>query len=96
MIDAIWANANLTGQQLAPLAGGEFGFDEKSVRWLDGYIERLRLSGGFGELVDKNRLISVFGSFLGECIVRCHGGAWAERDGHWCVAFDERNCAYLT
>jgi hypothetical protein len=36
----------------------------------------------------------VFGSFLGECIVRCYGGTWKQHDGVWCVAFDEKNVAF--
>jgi hypothetical protein len=35
-------------------------------------------------------LISVFGSFLGECIVRCYGGEWTtDADGNWSVRIGE-------
>lgn len=88
------ANAEMTIQQLRPLSGIDFGYNGESVAWLEGYLERLRQSGGLDSEDMKHRLTGVFGSFLGECIIRCHGGAWAQRAGGWCVAFDETNAAF--
>ena len=55
----------------------------------------MRDSGEFEDAEAKTKLISVFGSFLGECIVRCYGGAWKQHEsGVWCVAFNEDNIAF--
>ena len=80
----------------SPLSGIDFGYTQESVKWLEGYIERLRISGEFENAETKTKLISVFGSFLGECIVRCYGGTWKIDDdaGVWCVAFNGDNMAF--
>ena len=90
MEEHIRANAEMVIEELRPLSSIDFGYTEESVEWLEGYIERLRNSGEFDSVETKNRLISVFGSYLGECIVRCYGGTWKEHgEGDWCVAFDD-------
>jgi hypothetical protein len=68
--------------------GVPLGYDESGVRWLDGYIERLRNTPGFP---NHDRLIAVFGAYLGECIIRCYGGSWDLVDDNWAVRFDEKN-----
>jgi len=94
MEENIRANAELVIQQVRSLSGSDVGYTQESVKWLEGYIERLRTSGAFESEDTKNKLTSVFGSFLGECIVRCYGGTWKQRDGVWCVAFDDKNIAF--
>ncbi len=94
MDEHLQANAAMTIQQLRPLSGIDFGYNGESVAWLEGYLERLRQSGGLDSEDLKDGLTGVFGSFLGECIIRCHGRAWAQRDGGWCVAFDGKNAVY--
>ena len=94
MVEHIEANAEMTIQQLRPLSRMDFGYDRESVEWLENYIERLRRSGEFQAEATKDRLTSVFGSFLGECIIRCYGGVWTQREGVWCVAFDGDNVAF--
>lgn len=94
MIEHIKANAEMVIQQMRPLSGTDFGYTRESVEWLEGYIERLRQSGKFEAGATKDKLASVFGSFLGECIVRCYGGNWTERGGVWCVTFEGDNVAY--
>ena len=81
-------------QELRPLSGIDFGYTQESVEWLQGYIERMRNSGEFDSVDFKNKLISVFGSFLGECIVRCYGGTWKQHESGWCVAFNDDNMAF--
>jgi hypothetical protein len=81
-------------EQLGSLRGQDFGYTQDSVEWLEGYIERLRNSGEFDSAESKNRLTSVFGSFLGECIVRCYDGKWTQHDGVWCVAFSDGDMAF--
>jgi hypothetical protein len=86
MIDKIQANARMTIEQLRPLSKIDFGYNAESVKWLEGYIERMRASGQFENEATKDKLISVFGSFLGECLVHCYGGAWTDvREGSWSV-----------
>jgi hypothetical protein len=95
MEEQIRANAEMVVQELRPLSGIDFGYTAESVEWLQGYIERLRTSGEFDNVDVKNKLISVFGSFLGECVVRCHGGAWKlHESGVWCVAFNNEDMSF--
>ena len=95
MEELIRANAEMVVQQLRPLSGIDFGYTRESVEWLEGYIERLRISGEFENVETKDKLTSVFGSFLGECIIRCYGGAWKQDEsGMWCVAFTDDNIAF--
>jgi hypothetical protein len=90
------ANAELVLRELREIAGADFGYTEESVKWLEGYIERLRESAEFEGPETKTRLISVFGSFLGECVIRCYGGTWKLHDeiGAWCVALKEGGFAF--
>lgn len=94
MEEHIKANAEMVVQQLRPLSGIDFGYTQESVEWLEGYIERLRSSGEFESVEMKDKLTSVFGSFLGECIVRCYGGTWRQHEEGWTVAFDDNNVAF--
>ena len=90
--EKIRANAEMVIQQLRPLSGMDFGYNAESVHWLQGYLERLRPEENFE--ARKEKFSSVFGSFLGECIIRCHGGHWDTRDGMTCIVFDDQNAAY--
>jgi hypothetical protein len=94
MEEHIKANAELVLQQLRQLRGVDSGYTQESVEWLEGYIERLRQSAEVGDDETKNTLISVFGSFLGECIARSYGGTWRQHEGVWCVAFNNDNMAF--
>lgn len=94
MQETIKANAELAIRHLSALNEGKFSYDEASVRWLDDYIERLRSSGEFSDTQKREKLLSVFGSYLGECIIVSHGGEWVQKEGLWCVSFDKNNCAY--
>ena len=87
-------NADLVVAQLGAESGLErFGFDAPSVAWVEGFIERQRVrEDASPELVE--RLVSVLGSYLGECVVRSHGGRWSCGDDGWCVAFDEKNAVF--
>ena len=43
----------------------------------------------------KDKLVSVFGSYLGECLVHCYDGTWKEHvEGDWCVAFENGTRAF--
>lgn len=91
MVDRIRANAELVVSVAARELGESVGYDEAGVRWLDGYIQRQHEQG---DPTIRDGLVSTLGSFLGECIVRSFGGAWAEIDGSWCVRFDDGNAAF--
>lgn len=94
MLEDIKANAEMVVRELRPISGIDFGYTRESVEWLEGYIERLRNSGAFESAEMKEKGISVFGSFLGECIVRCYGGTWQQHEGTWCVAFSGSDLAF--
>ncbi|MDR3055711.1 MAG: hypothetical protein LBU53_09975 [Zoogloeaceae bacterium] len=66
----------------------ELNYDEESVRWLDGYIERIRLKADEHQRQGHTNLI---GSFLGECIIRNIGGQWARYDGMICIMHNKDN-----
>jgi len=94
MEERIRANAEMVLEQMRSLRGSDSEYTQESVEWLEGYIERLRKSGEFDSVESRSRLTSVFGSFLGECIVRCYGGAWTQHEGEWCVAFSDGDMAF--
>ena len=93
MEDKIRQNAELVVAQMRPLCGFEFGYDAPSVAWLDGFIERQRARADQTP-EGVNGLVNVLGSYLGECIIRCHGGRWEQEDGQWRVGFGADNAAY--
>ncbi|MEI9899059.1 MAG: hypothetical protein WDN31_01880 [Hyphomicrobium sp.] len=64
-------------RELAHASGMQFGYDQESVAWVEGFIERQR-----AEFPDTSRgLVSVLGSYLGEAIIEAVPGAdWAEDD----------------
>jgi hypothetical protein len=72
--------------------GVQLAFDSDSVRWLDGYIERIRPA------LDESQiqpLSNTIGAFLGECIIANYGGSWRQSDdGNWGVYFDDKNAVY--
>ena len=93
--DKIRANAELVIQSLGPISdlGERFGYNRESIAWVEGFIERQRSRPDI-KPEEIERLISVIGSFLGECIIRHYGGEWREDDGSIGVFFDASNGAY--
>ena len=94
MEEQIRANAEMVVGELGKLSGKELGYTEEGVEWLEGYIERLRNSAEFEDAEIRKKLTGMFGCFLGECIVRQYGGAWAQHEGVWCVALSDDNMAF--
>jgi hypothetical protein len=94
MIEDVQAKAEVVVRLMRPLTEFDFGYTRESVEWLEGYIERVRQCGEFRDEQVQDRLVSAFGAFLGECVVRCYGGVWAERDETWCVAFPGDNFVF--
>ena len=92
MISAIKANAELALKSMRQVSGIDFGYDRRSVIWLQQYLQGVLASGryeryGRGE---RHIIVSVFGAFLGECAARCHGGQWAKSNGTCCLRAGER------
>ncbi len=83
-VRSIVENARLVVRTMRDSFGVELAYDADSVKWLDGYIEENRESLD-GATIEG--LVSVLGSFLGEAIIRCHGGEWELREGSLCVSF---------
>lgn len=93
MEEQIRQNAELVIKQMGQVSGFAFDYDAQSVAWLDGYIERQRdRTDTTPELVDG--LVNVFGSYLGECVIKCYGGYWENEGGQWRVSFDGANAVY--
>lgn len=91
LLEKIRANAEIVLAGARDRLDVEIDFDEGGVRWLDGYIERNR------EALDSttiDSLVDIFGSFLGECIIRSYGGAWREVEERLGVYFNEKNAVY--
>jgi hypothetical protein len=88
-IAQIKASAQETIEKLRKVSKIDFGYNKESVRWLEGYIERLRQNGSFSD--SKDQFVGVFGSYLGECIIHCYGGHWENRDVGFAITFDKQN-----
>jgi hypothetical protein len=90
-VDLIRANAALVATMAREHLGTDTQFDEAAVRWLDGFIQRQHERG---DPENHPGLTNTLGSFLGECVIRTYGGAWALLDGSWGVKFDEKNAVF--
>src|SRR5579871_2075820 len=91
-LDMIQLNAKLVIDSTYKQFGVTLSYDAESVEWLDEYIERLRAQNYPDDDIDK--LINVFGSYLGECIRHEYGGEWADEQGNWVIRFDAQNAAF--
>ena len=91
IFEKIRANAEMVIKTFGENNGVELDYDEDSVVWLDGYIERNR--SNWNEQTAEN-LANVLGSFLGECICRNFGGEWKTTEHGLGVALSEQNVAF--
>lgn len=87
----IQANAELVVKTFAENNDVKLDYDEKSVEWMDGYIERNRLKW---DAETAAKLSNVLGSFLGECIRRNFGGEWQTTENGLAVVFSDGNAAF--
>jgi hypothetical protein len=88
----IEANAAMAVEELSTLSERSIGFDEDSVAWVEGFIERQRESLD-GEA--SRGLVNVLGSYLGQAIVIATGAAWDTDDsGNLGIAFANGDMAY--
>src|SRR5262249_2878031 len=88
-------NAQLAADYLRRLSGlgREFGYKRQSIQGLDGFIDRRR-SRPDATQESNAKLVQILGSYLGECIIHTHGGAWKQQGDQWGVFFDERNAVF--
>lgn len=93
ILTRIKANTDLVVAQLGPHSGIAFGLNAESVAYVEGFIERQRVRADLSS-GSIDRLISVLGSFLGECIIASYGGEWREHEGHWAVRFGNGMLAF--
>ncbi len=90
----IQRNVDLAIEQLGPISGMDFGLDEESVAWAEGFIERRRAQPDF-DPEQAEGLVSVLGSYLGACVAAGAGGHWHWRDdGGWGVALPDGSTAF--
>ena len=90
-IERIKANAEIVIKTFSENNDVNLGYDEESVVWIDGYIERNREKWNEATI---ESLSSVLGSFLGECIRRNFGGEWEMTEYGLAIAFSGGNAAY--
>jgi len=91
--DRIRANADLVAAQLSGPAGFQLGFDERSVEWIDGFVERQRARDDF-EMGVVRSLSEKLGCFLGEALRAAIGGEWIETEKGLAVVFSDGNAAF--
>ena len=87
-------NAELVISQFGPLSGLAFGFDEGSVSWVEGFIERQRATPDDNPDA-RARISAVLACYLGEAIIAAAGGDWEDtEDGALGIAFDNGNWCF--
>jgi hypothetical protein len=87
-LEAIKANAALV---LKTFEEQNLGYNEESVAWLDGYIERNRHDW---DEASAEKLSGILGSFLGECIRLNYGGEWRMTEYGPGISFSGGNAAF--
>jgi hypothetical protein len=84
--------ANTLIATVSQTLGVQLAFDADSVKWLDGYIERIRPGLDDSQI---QGLSNTIGAFIGECIIANYGGSWRQSDdGNWGVFFDDNNVVF--
>lgn len=92
MPEEFTALANTLIATASETLGVQLAFDSDSVKWLDGYIERVRSGMDESQI---HGLSNTIGAFLGECIISNYGGSWRQSDyGNWGVFFDDENVVF--
>lgn len=89
--EAIRQNAEVVVKHFASQLDVELGYNSDSVKWLDGYIERNRKEM---RQETRDKLINIFGSFLGECIKSEFGGNWTFSENGFGIEFPTKTMAF--
>jgi hypothetical protein len=73
--------------------GVELKYDEQSIEWLDGYINRIRTQF---KKDSYPGLAVALGAYLGETIIATYGGAWDyfEKLDQWGIRLPDDNGAF--
>jgi len=81
------AAEKVVSQMLRDL-GVQLRYDEESIEWIDGYINRIRNQL---EEEDYPGLAAMLGAYLRETIIATYGGAWDyfERPDQWGIRFED-------
>ena len=89
--EVIQENAEVLIKHFASHLDVELGYNSDSVKWLDGYIDRNRM-----EIKEetKDKLIDIFGSFLGECIKKEFGGNWTFSENGFGIELPNKAMAF--
>lgn len=82
---------NAAEKFIASFPDQNLGYNEESVAWADGFVERQRVRP---ELEDHTGLSNVVGCFLGECIRKNFGGEWQETEYGFAMAFSDGNSCF--
>jgi hypothetical protein len=93
MLESIRQNAEIVRNMVEERTNVPVGFDLRALEWIDEYIDKVREPGALDEKT-RTRLISMFGSFLGECCVRAYGGRWEVVDEEWIVVIGPQMTAH--
>ena len=72
--EMIAANAHLVTEKMSGAAGFDLGYDEASLAWVSGFIDRQREGWLADGSADKMR--SILGSYAGAVVIARHGGSW--------------------
>lgn len=77
-LNQIKKNSTFVAERFGPVSEMKsFGCNADTFAYLDDFISR-QSQTITKDASTKNRFISLFGSFLGECIISSYGGAWVE------------------
>ncbi|MES2644411.1 MAG: hypothetical protein V4850_33300 [Myxococcota bacterium] len=88
------ANAQLVVDMLGPHSHDPaFGFNRASLVWVQGFIERQRVRPD-RDAEFREGMIQNVGSYLGECIIACHGGCWSSTPDGWAISFGPKRAAF--
>jgi hypothetical protein len=88
----IQANVDMVIEQFGQSSGIDFGLNRESVAWVDGFVERQRVTLRPDEF---GALPSVVGCFLGACVIEATQARWAYNDEFgWGIAFPSDNWAF--
>jgi hypothetical protein len=78
--DQIKLNAQFVKDRFGPQSGiKNFGCNDESIAYLDGFISR-QIAVVNKDSQTFDRFVSLFGSFIGECIVTSYGATWVVKD----------------
>lgn len=86
-------NASMVIKMMKQELNVDLAFNQESVQWLDGYIERNRR---YLRNENIDNLVNVFGAFLGEAMIQSYGGTWGlDSDKNvWYVRFENDRKAF--